>query len=294
MLGIVIAKSILCLNMTISDLRPSTITMSHFVREGAKMTDDLMTVLDLADYLKIEPRVLCRYLQAHPLARKDTQLPAVRVEGQWRFRKEDIDRWLGQHPVLRPPTSRQHRILVVDDDENFRTLLIDLLETSGYVVQGAENARRALDMMEEAAFDLLMVDLRLPAMGGIELIRQAKSLQPTARVMIVSGYVSEEWAAEAARLGVTHTVEKPIRDLRVFESTIRLVLSRETLQSADGRSVSVAISAGRNGNGSYHTDSFLQPLSMANGATVPSEATEDSFIVSSNDSHFRIAAGERS
>jgi CheY-like chemotaxis protein len=172
-------------------------------------------------------------------------------------------------------------------------LLLDLLETSGYVVRGAEDARRALDIMEEVAFDLLLVDLRLPVMGGIELIRQAKTLQPNARVIILSGYVTEEWAGEAARLGVTHAIEKPIRDLRVFESTIRLVLSRGTLQPADGHSVCVAINGARNGNGSYRTHSSPQPPSIANGVTVPSEASDEPFIVSAKDSDLRILAGER-
>jgi excisionase family DNA binding protein len=264
------------------------------MRRGDKMTDNLMTVLELADYLKIESRALCRYLRAHPLADKDAQLPAIRVGGHWRFRREDIDRWLVQHPVLRPPTTRQSRILVVDDDENFRMLLLDLLEASGYVAQGAEDAQRALDLLEEAAFDLLMVDLRMPGMSGIELIRQAKSVQPNARVIILSGFAGTEYAAEAATLGVAHIVEKPIRDLRVFESTVRLVLSPEILQPADNRSVSVAISAGRNGNGSCHKDSPLRPLRMANGVSDPSEAAEalPSFM-GTGDSYLNMAVKER-
>src|SRR3990172_12680460 len=196
--------------MTNSHLLLNSITMSDFMSGGAKMTDGLMTVPELANYLNVELRTLCRYLKVHPLAHKDAQLPAVRMGGCWRFRKEEIDRWLLQQPALQTHAPQQPRVLVVDDDENFRTMLLDLLETSGYMAQGAEDGETALALLREVIFDLLMVDLRMPGMGGIELIRQANSLQPHAPVIILTGYADKESVIEAARLGVTATIEKPI------------------------------------------------------------------------------------
>jgi len=193
----------------------------------AEMTDRLMTVPELANHLKVELRTLCRYLKVHPLAHKDAQLPAIRMGGRWRFRKEDIDQWLLQHPLLQVQARQQPRILVVDDDENFRTMLLDLLETSDYMAQGAEDGETALALLREVTFDLLMVDLRMPGMGGIELIRQARSLYPHARVIILTGYADKESAIDAASLGVADTMEKPIRNLRALESAVEFALSQQ-------------------------------------------------------------------
>ena len=194
---------------------------------GAKMTDGLMTVPELANHLKVELRTLCRYLKVHPLAHEDAQLPAIRMGGRWRFRKEDIDQWLLQHPLLQVQARQQPRILVVDDDENFRTMLLDLLETSDYMAQGAEDGETALALLREVTFDLLMVDLRMPGTGGIELIRQANSLQPHAPVIILTGNADKESAVEAASLGVTDIMEKPIRNLRALESAVEFALSQQ-------------------------------------------------------------------
>ena len=193
----------------------------------AKMTDGLMTISELANYLKVELRTLCRYLKVHPLAHKDAQLPAVRMGGRWRFRKEDIDRWLLEQPALQPHAPQQPRILVVDDDENFRMMLFDLFEATGYMVQGVENGEAALVLLRDMTFDLLLVDLRMPGMGGIELIRQANSLQPHAPVIILTGNADKESAVEAASLGVTDTIEKPIRNLRALESAVEFALSQQ-------------------------------------------------------------------
>jgi DNA-binding NtrC family response regulator len=132
-----------------------------------------------------------------------------------------------QHPLLQVQARQQPHILVVDDDENFRTMLLDVLETSGYMAQGAEDGETALALLREVTIDLFMVDLRMPGMGGIELIRQAKSLQPHARVIILTGYAGKESAIEAASLGVADTMEKPIRNLRALESAVEFALSHQ-------------------------------------------------------------------
>src|SRR3990172_8396966 len=210
-----------------SHLILNSITTRDSMSGGAKMTDGLMTVPELANHLKVELRTLCRYLKVHPLAHKDAQLPAIRMGGRWRFRKEDIDQWLLQHPLLQVQARQQPRMLVVDDDENFRTMVLDLLEASGYMAQGVEDSETALVLLREVTFDLLMVDLRMPGTGGIELIRQANSLQPHAPVIILTGNADKESAVEAASLGVTDTMEKPIRNLRALESAVEFALSQQ-------------------------------------------------------------------
>ncbi len=189
------------------------------------MTEELMTVSELANYLKLELRSLGRYLRVHPLAQKDAQLPAIRMGGRWRFRKEDIDRWLLQHTSLQAHPEQKPRILVVDDDENFRSMLLDLLQASGYMTHGVEDGEAAISLLQELTFNLLLVDLRMPGMGGLELIRKAKSLYSDVRVIILTGYEAKESTFEALRLGVTDSLEKPIQDLRVLESAVERALS---------------------------------------------------------------------
>ncbi|MBI2903267.1 MAG: response regulator [Candidatus Methylomirabilis oxyfera] len=235
------------------------------------MTDNLMTAPELAQYLKLELPTLCSYLRVHPLARKDAQLPAIRTEGRWRFRKEDIDRWLLQHTVLPAHTRQQPRILVVDDDDNFRWMLLDLLETSGYAAQGAEGGEVALALLSEMSFDLLFVDLVMPGMSGIELIRRAKSLRADTRIIILTGCEGSEGAIEELRLEVTDTLEKPLRDIRLLESAVELALSRDDLHVTDDRKVSTTLTGGGNGNGSCLNKSLPSRPSMTNGVTVPGE-----------------------
>ncbi len=229
------------------------------------MTNNLMTVFELARYLKLDPRILCRYLRAHPLAEKDAQLPAIRIGGRWRFHKEDIDRWLLRHAPFRAHGRQQSRILVVDDDENFRSMLLELLETSGYMAHGVEDGEAALALLREMAFDLLLVDLRMPGMGGIELIREAKNLHPDARFIILTGYGDTKSAIEGLSLGATDILEKPIRDLRALESAVELALSHQTGRpstEAGVRNPFVNVTRGESGIRSRVSSSQLSQVSL--------------------------------
>jgi len=181
------------------------------------MADDLMTAPELAKYLKVELRTVYRYL-------KDADLPAIRMGGRWRFRKEDIDRWLLNHGPPHAHARQQPRILVVDDDQTFRSLLDDFFQTKGYLFRGAESGKAALAMMGDLTFDLLLVDLQMPGMGGIEFIRQAKRLRPDIRILVLTAYGDKESAIESLRLGVTNYLEKPVQNLQALASAMELAM----------------------------------------------------------------------
>jgi excisionase family DNA binding protein len=180
------------------------------------MNDGLMTAPEVAKYLKVELRTVYRYL-------KDGQLPAIRMGGRWRFRKEDIDRWLLQHTSLQAQPQQQPRILVVDDDENFRVAINDFFQGRGYTIRGAGDGEAALALLREMTFDLLLVDLRMRKMGGIELIRQIRTLYPVVPILVLTGYGGKDSAIEALRLGVTDYLEKPVR-LQALASVIEEAL----------------------------------------------------------------------
>ncbi|MGH7427461.1 MAG: response regulator [Candidatus Methylomirabilaceae bacterium] len=227
------------------------------------MTNGFMTVPELAEYLNLDLHTLWRLLRVHPLAGKDAQLPGVRIEGRWRFRKEDIDRWLRQQVQLRDDGRRQPWVLVVDDDVNFRSMLLDYLLVSGYIARAAESGEAALALLREMSFELLLVDLQMPGMSGLELIRHATRLHPDGRIIVVTGYGSKEAVVEALGPAVSDCLEKPILDLRVVESAIEMALGHhvgaagpmtESPTSPPAVAEEKRSGASRNGPGLNHRD----------------------------------------
>jgi two-component system, chemotaxis family, chemotaxis protein CheY len=100
------------------------------------------------------------------------------------------------------------RALVVDDDEAMRELLRRALERSGFAVATAATGREALKLFGERQVDLAITDLTMPEMDGLTLIRSLMRLQPSARIIVVSGTESGFDAARA--LGAKATLRKPV------------------------------------------------------------------------------------
>lgn len=89
-----------------------------------------------------------------------------------------------------PPKIKEHaRILLVDDNRNGLTVRKAVLEEIGYAITTATNGKEALALFELGRFDLVVTDFRMPGMDGRELIRSIKGLEPSARVILVSGFV---------------------------------------------------------------------------------------------------------
>jgi len=168
------------------------------------MAEDLMTSHEVADYLKVDLRTVYRYI-------KQGQIPKVKVGGRWRFRRGDIEAWLrGDVQLGDLPQSSGKHILVVDDNPGTVAVLTDILQEAGYNVQIARNGEEALAMLHEICYDLLIVDLNLPKIGGLALISKAHELYGReVKCIIVTGYASKESAIEAVNLGVQRFLEKP-------------------------------------------------------------------------------------
>lgn len=226
------------------------------------MRDEFMTVPELADYLKLELDALWRYLRLHPLAGKDAQLPGLRMDGRWRFRKDDIDRWLRQSVQVRDDGRCQPSMLVVDDDQHSRSMLLDWVHAWGYVAHGAESGEAALVLLKEMSFELLLVDLQMPGMGGVELIRHARRLHPDARIVVVTAYGREEAAVATLGLGVSGCLEKPLPDLRVVHSLLELALGHDGRAARPATDVLMASPALP-----HHRDAPLNGASMNAGGS---------------------------
>jgi len=100
------------------------------------------------------------------------------------------------------------RILLVDDEPSIRQLLSYRLRREGYEVLLAENGRDALAALEKGGVDLLVSDIRMPDMSGVEVLRRAKELDSDILGVMITAYASKETSVEALRLGASNYVEK--------------------------------------------------------------------------------------
>jgi len=106
-----------------------------------------------------------------------------------------------------------YKILLVDDDEILLGVYSTFLINEGLEVATAVNGEIALDLLRKEKFDLLITDVKMPGMSGIQLIKQVRQIQPQLPSVIVSGLASVSEAAEAVNLRVFHFLRKPIPDL---------------------------------------------------------------------------------
>jgi len=113
------------------------------------------------------------------------------------------------------------RLLVVDDEQSIRRLCMTIGNTLGYACTEAESAEAALERLESDAPDLILTDLKLPAMSGVELLKQTKRLLPHTEIAIMTGHGSIESAVDAMKLGAYDYIEKPFR-----VEKMRLLLQR--------------------------------------------------------------------
>lgn len=105
--------------------------------------------------------------------------------------------------------SRPARILVVDDEESIRDLLRLVLTGEGYSVVTANDGEEAIEHLEAQRFDLVITDLVMPRVNGVEVLRAAKRIDSNFPVIVITGYPSVETVTELVRLGAGDYLTKP-------------------------------------------------------------------------------------
>lgn len=120
-------------------------------------------------------------------------------------------------------------LLIIDDDDVVRASLAAYLEDSGFNVLQANNGAQGLQVFEQKQPDLVICDLRMPQVGGLELIRQVTERAPQLPVIVLSGAGVMNDAVEALRLGAADYLIKPLEDLAVLEHSVRRALDRSRL-----------------------------------------------------------------
>ncbi len=102
------------------------------------------------------------------------------------------------------------RILVIDDEDSIREYLSMMLEREGYEVLASADGKRALKLQKQESFDVVITDIQLPGMSGIEVLSSFRKTDPTIPVIIVTGHASQESAIEALNLGAYYYLLKPV------------------------------------------------------------------------------------
>jgi two-component system, NtrC family, response regulator PilR len=130
--------------------------------------------------------------------------------------------------AMTDPARAHYRILVVDDDTSMREFLDLLLSSENYQVATAETGKRALDLIGRQIFDLVLVDIRLGDITGLEVLKQVKKTRPETVVIMISAYSTTEIAVTAMNEGAYDFVPKPF-DNTELRQTIARALALQTL-----------------------------------------------------------------
>src|SRR3990172_119411 len=109
------------------------------------------------------------------------------------------------------PMSDSYLILAVEDDVALRTLYAEYLENKGYRVDTAATGTEGMDKMKSHVFDLVLIDLRLPDMNGIDILKQIRDKSPDTVSIVLSGHATLELTIEAISLGAFDFLIKPVQ-----------------------------------------------------------------------------------
>lgn len=122
------------------------------------------------------------------------------------------------------------KILVIDDERSIRNTLKDILEYEKYEVDLAEDGKKGLEMVKHAEYDIILCDIKMPGMDGIEVLQQLNVVAPDSPVVMISGHGNIDTAVESIKKGAYDFIEKPL-DLNRLLITIRNAMDKSTLVS---------------------------------------------------------------
>jgi excisionase family DNA binding protein len=159
---------------------------------------EVLTIRDVAVYLKLPVSTVYRLAERR-------ELPGHKVGRQWRFHKSILDDWFRQHAA----TVRVN-ILVVDDEDVTRQFIISALSMGQRQILTASSGEEALQIAKQTDLDLVLLDLIMPGISGVETFRQLHAVQPELPVIIVTGYPDSDLLSRALEIGPYTLINKPI------------------------------------------------------------------------------------
>jgi len=162
-------------------------------------------------------------------------------------------------------------VLVVDDDESHRTILQALIRGWGYKLEGVDDGSRAVELAKEKPFDLILMDVRMAVMGGIEALKEIKSYNPSIPIIIMTAYSNVESAVEAIKAGAYDYLTKPL-DFDMLRLTMERALEHVSLKAENQELKERLVSSFDPGNIVGRSEAIRRLMDMV-AMIAPSEAT---------------------
>ena len=122
------------------------------------------------------------------------------------------------------------KILIIEDEAAIRRVLVKILseENDTYEVKEAEDGLQGIDLIKKEDFDLVLCDIKMPKMDGVEVLEAAKKIKPEIPMVMISGHGDLDTAVNTMRLGAFDYISKP-PDLNRLLNTVRIALDRKEL-----------------------------------------------------------------
>lgn len=127
-------------------------------------------------------------------------------------------------------TGQQLHFLVVDDNEDIRDVFQRLVERAGHLVSTAADGQEAVEMLQAETFDVMLLDLTMPRMNGVEVVRWMRAhpqVAPDVRVVVISAWAGEHRAV-LQELGITTVMQKPLRIQQLSDLIAETLLESES------------------------------------------------------------------
>ena len=121
-------------------------------------------------------------------------------------------------------------ILIIEDEDDILDLISNILGGEGYTILTASNGKEGVKKFEEFSPDLIITDVRMPVMDGIEVLKEVKAKESKTDVIILTGHSDEATAIDCLRLGAYDYFRKPLEDIDVLLTAVRRVLEKRSLE----------------------------------------------------------------
>jgi PleD family two-component response regulator len=132
-------------------------------------------------------------------------------------------------PTSQPQDSTGIKILIIEDEASIREIMADYLSTKSFIILQAEDGKTGLNLFKDETPDLVLLDLRLPGMDGLEVLSHISKDAPEIPVIIVSGQGTVKDASAALKTGAWDYITKPIFDMQILDIAVHNVLERAKL-----------------------------------------------------------------
>jgi excisionase family DNA binding protein len=170
-------------------------------KEGNQLPDRLLTVREVADLLHVHTNTVRGWSDLGLI-----KSYRVGPRGDRRFKAKDINNFI---TTIGPNLGGA--ALIVDDDIGMRQLMEDAVVGEGYEVVAVASGERALEELEKQHFDLIFLDLVLPGLSGVDVLRAIKERNQRTLVAVITGYGDDPIAMEAMSLGPLFFIRKPFK-----------------------------------------------------------------------------------